>query len=1793
MKHWGNLCLLLLIVAGGVAAERDVRSHGRPFVLMEQHANGWDIRYEPTEQLFPTLVIERETYTRFLTPSTEEAREGSPALPSDVLLLGLPFGARIDVQMTDEEFALEGNRRVAPHPAYQFTDDNDAIEVFQKDQAAYARNEFVPRTSISVEKPFILREQYVAVVRIHPYQYNPATATLRRIVRATLRVRFSLSQSKDRAEGAPSNDPQFEQTYKALVWNYEQAKQWRRRIVGRDHLLVPTDSTRLWFETGRTYFKIPIAADGWYRVTRADLLAAGADLNTVDLPSLKLFWRGREVPIVVRPDTSIEFYGLRNRGDSTFIDYYTDTSAYWLTWGGVPGARFASDSVQGVPAATIGSALTTLHVEENRGYFAGSSNTNEPIDIHTTPGETWYWQWFSINNEFTFPFTLDSLDSSVPVCTLRVRLWGTTYTTSLPPQRARFWVNDSLAGEVNFGTRQAALFTAAIPVQWLRPGTNSLRILNVNLGFGNTQFYLDWFEIDYPRRLRAVNDQLVFVTPDALGGTPQQFVVSGFSSPAIEVFDLSSRRRLGGTTVSGDSISGFTVSFLDTLSSARTYVVKAAARSIPFLRSKTFTDIRVNPPGADYIVITHPAFRTQAEQLAAQRQAVRGVRTRVVDVEEIYDEFNYGVMNATKLKTFIRYAYDHWAQPAPAYVLLFGDASWDYHRYFGSASIKTNYVPAYGYPAADNWFVCFDSTYSFLPSMYIGRIPCENPTQAQIAVAKVIAYDGLPLDEWCKKFLFITGGVDPSEQQTFNYLAENTISTHITPAPLGGVPVRVYKSTPGYIDGENKALLQSIFREGISFVSFTGHSGGRVWGVTPGHPSELQNTDGRWPFISSVTCNVGGFSTPQNSVLAEDFLFADSRGAIASWASVSVGYVTYGWLLNSYWLASAREDSVREFGKLTTNAALRLWAVIGSGGITIAMINLNPLIGDPLSRFPLPTKPDLTVRSADIGLTLPYPTPNDSMLSVRVMINNYGTVSPDSVGVTVADLYNGTTRYLVNNRKLPPTSFRDSLFILWNGRTQVGPHTLTASLDPTDSIQEANELNNIATNDQYVYANNLYVVRPLNNMVVPSGVQRLVVTSPIGYDSSGFNYYFELDTVDTFDSPALVVSGRILPDNAKGEWLTPSLPGDRLYFWRVRTMHKALAGNWVTSAFITSTDLPAGQKVRVRESMQQQFARDVAVNTQPSDSGVTLRPSVPLSMYVRSVGFRYNQTLEYYSTVKANEQYAIGYWWELGSSFMVMRVNDFTGSFTFKSFNVASNPALSDSMKDFINATPAGHYIGIAVIFDGQSNVRESLRLTMDTLGATLFRSIGYGQSYAFLGRKGNGAPGMVPLERLTNDTAVVSLTVPNYFSIGSGSITSHATPIAAAWDSLHWRSAGDAALTNIRLALLGIRSAGGVDTLLILPRDSADVSLAWLDSVTAAQHYSAWKTAALLETADASYTPRLTAWWVDFTPPADLAVSARTLGQTQAAAFPFPITVHNIGYKTSDSVSVKVYALDYLNNARLIAETVLDSIPVEGSRTATVSISTAGYGYRMLLRVVVSPLHHGADLVEENNVAYYTLYKKGVAPPIFQVYSDGKLLMDGDYVPPKPIILVKVPPEERTPAFAAAHMDLYVNDTKVEQATSVLSKSAGERNASVEETFSPSLSPGRHALRFRLALLNTRGEVDTLERTLHVQVAGETKIVETYTYPNPFPKDTYFTFVLAGAGVPEEVRIRIYTVAGRRIRDLEVPSSMLRIGFNQVYWDGRDADGDEIANGYYFYEVIARHEGKTHSVLQKLAKLR
>jgi hypothetical protein len=81
--------------------------------------------------------------------------------------------------------------------------------------------------------------------------------------------------------------------------------------------------------------------------------------------------------------------------------------------------------------------------------------------------------------------------------------------------------------------------------------------------------------------------------------------------------------------------------------------------------------------------------------------------------------------------------------------------------------------------------------------------------------------------------------------------------------------------------------------------------------------------------------------------------------------------------------------------------------------------------------------------------------------------------------------------------------------------------------------------------------------------------------------------------------------------------------------------------------------------------------------------------------------------------------------------------------------------------------------------------------------------------------------------------------------------------------------------------------------------------------------------------------------------------------------------------------------------------------------------------------------------------------------------------------------------------------------------------------------------------------------------------------------YPNPFKPSTKISFVL-----PENDRVKlsVYNVEGKLIRMLI--DEVMRDGYNDVIWDGRDSSGNPVGSGIYFFRLRAGGHALTKKML-------
>ncbi len=535
---------------------------------------------------------------------------------------------------------------------------------------------------------------------------------------------------------------------------------------------VPTAETSLAGEpaTGLSY-KMRVEADGIYRLTYADLQAAGLPVDALDPRTLKVWEQGEEIAIYVQgeddgsfdPGDALYFYGKMAR------TRYQDPNIYWLTYGGPAGKRMALRDVTPGSAPAAPPYPRTVHLEEDRIYR--SALPMEPNADH------WFWEsYFACSGLYcirddtkTYTVTLPNLASGPYTATLRLALQGVSEAAANPDHHVEIYVNGTKVGDAYWDGENAFVGEFTFPQSLLTVGPNQIRYYApLDLpGVTEDRGFTNWIELTYYDVYEAEGDALDFRI--AAAGT-WRVNVTGFTSADVLLLDISDPRqpvRLTGATVT-PSGSTYTLAFQDNVpSGGRAYV---AAGESAFLTPAAIwrdepSDLKNPNNAADWIAITHRDFLTPTLLLAAHRASFSGLRTMVVDVQDVYDEFSGGLMDPEAIRQFLAYARDNWQRPAPQYVVLVGDGNYDYKD--NLVHEEKQFIPPYldlvdcflGETAADNRFVAGPRTNSnpnalecqkhAMPYMAIGRLPVNTVAEAMSVVTRIVCYED-PTNALCE-----------------------------------------------------------------------------------------------------------------------------------------------------------------------------------------------------------------------------------------------------------------------------------------------------------------------------------------------------------------------------------------------------------------------------------------------------------------------------------------------------------------------------------------------------------------------------------------------------------------------------------------------------------------------------------------------------------------------------------------------------------------------------------------------------------------------------------------------------------------------------------------------------------------------------------------------------------------------------------------------------------------------------------------------------------------------------------
>ncbi|GJM08762.1 MAG: hypothetical protein DHS20C11_10380 [Lysobacteraceae bacterium] len=632
----------------------------------------------------------------------------------------------------------------------------------------------------------------------------------------------------------------------------------------------------------------------------------------------KLFNFGRPIPIHRQDDGSGLFVASRLRGISTWHHPYSTQNVYWLSDQQQPTTMQESRPLSASPWTGI---ARQMHFERDK-LLLRLSRRDMGDDEHA---DLWYWH--KANFFDREPWTLEfELADRKPDGEVKIEL--AVRGTSKPTLKNKGEKPDHMIVTVlNGGKRR--------PITWDGTGHQVFELR----GTTSESDLLNQLEVTVNRRRQPDGNPLIDVvmidwvkiTYEANGNVSDNNQVEYLLPPAGSEFELNPHQHaLRAFTDDGEELpltrseKGHYRGTVPEHNPSRMVVVPDRAFKTPDLRHAVgdFQKLLDTNQQADYLMISHPSLMVEVAPLAEFHRS-RGLNTKLIDVQDIYDAFGHGVVHHQAIKDFISYAWSQWQTPRPRFVLLVGDASWDrrspeadddrYAKFveaervpgrnanFGEQGRDGTYGPAEGYShrdfiptwqfpsiqghsASDNWFVNVSGR-RYFPDLAIGRLPVVEPEHVAAIVEKTIRYASEQnVGPWKANLLMIS-----NEQKSFQKASDEL---SFDAMDLGYQPSKIYAQEEDPDNSVHQARLQSELNEGQALVHFFGHGGRYIWRTGPidlrkNHDlfglkevDELEIND-RLSVILSMTCFTAPFDHPSHDSIGEKFLRVADRGAVA------------------------------------------------------------------------------------------------------------------------------------------------------------------------------------------------------------------------------------------------------------------------------------------------------------------------------------------------------------------------------------------------------------------------------------------------------------------------------------------------------------------------------------------------------------------------------------------------------------------------------------------------------------------------------------------------------------------------------------------------------------------------------------------------------------------------------------------------------------------------------------------------------------------------------------------------
>ncbi|MBI3585752.1 MAG: type IX secretion system sortase PorU [Ignavibacteriales bacterium] len=870
-------------------------------------------------------------YTRFNFQGavTVYGEQGSPMLPFRAGLVNLPSDKYI-IQVLAVDYHDVTGVRPATRPQFIKDKEFGVVPRYTAPDEKFKTMDFLPKDVVELSDVGESRGFTLGTLKFYPVQVALGRNAVRVYTRIVVRIEFL---------GAASPD------FSASMFLKNQLPSFSSERSLAKSSKVVSDSPLAQGE----WYRMEVKENGIYKIDQAFFAAANIPLSAIgNINSIRIFGNGgEELPedlTAARPDGIDEiprlvvdrngngvfdsddfvlFYGKSTRGwkyDPSaktyfhYINHYTETNYYFLTYGGAG---------RGKNMATISS--TNLPGVYNPTDFQGKVFVEEEAENLVNSGRQWIGRKFDdVTTSAVYTTLLPGVDATK---TMTYRFTFLSQSTSIDTFRVQ--ENNQPFGflaltypiDVNSIENEKAYQTGVMTYDRFGAIPNDRSILRVLFGRGSSSAkgWVDWFEILYRQRFEAVNDFLLFSSPDTTA-TIEYNLKNLSSRTDVYAFDVAQHNNVKQITnlvfdPANTSIVKFQVP--QVAGSVREFAVVGPNGYKTPTNAKRLTNSNLHgiADGADFIIIAPSDFLSEAERLKAHREKNDQLKTVVVNTEQIFNEFSCGMIDPMAIRDFLKYAQTNWTI-RPKYVLLFGAGNFDYKNI--KSSMKNWVLPYESLNsihqiltlASDDFFVFLTPNVDRI-SLPIGRLPVHSTKEAKDVVDKIIAYEtAMPFDPWRNRITFVAddGLTNSGDDGIIHTDQAEQIARDYTPASFERDKIYIVEyptvitSTGRRKPTANQAIIDAINR-GTLILNYTGHGNPDQWAHEKIFSkdesfSQIRNT-GKPFLVVAATCDYARYDYPFEVSAGEVLLAMPQTGAIGVVTAARVVYSYDNFQLNA------------------------------------------------------------------------------------------------------------------------------------------------------------------------------------------------------------------------------------------------------------------------------------------------------------------------------------------------------------------------------------------------------------------------------------------------------------------------------------------------------------------------------------------------------------------------------------------------------------------------------------------------------------------------------------------------------------------------------------------------------------------------------------------------------------------------------------------------------------------------------------------------------------------------------